>query len=343
MPIKKPLHVGEPVYFDASRKLAKIRDRFTTYQRMATRLLAKGISPAQVLRTQFPYALATAAAPPIVTIALTNICNLKCVYCTSPLGQLQRGFMEDCTFQNLLKHLKSCSIDRLRIVGNGEATLHPRFSEMIVALSQSVKYLSIVTNGQWSPRFREGTIAALMNCDLVEVSVESDDKDTYESSRIGGSFDLLLENLALLKKARDLKAASLQINVRLMMRPSERPQKARLLGFWAPYADSVMPQYIVQRTQLSAGADVYRPLHQATDSFPRCPLIFKDISIEWDGNVPLCCMSATQTESGGVFLGNINEDSLLGLWRHPVLESYRAGHRKRQTADIPICRGCTSA
>lgn len=329
--------------FDASRIMAKVVDRFSTYRRMAGGLLSRGVSPLQIMRTQYPLALPTASVPPIVTVALTNVCNLRCVYCTSPLHELERGFMTEETFSALLQSLRRNGYDRLRLVGNGEATLHPEFVPWIGALAESVRYLSIVTNGHWHRASRERIIEALALCDLVEVSVEGDRAESYESSRLGGDFRELLGNLSRLKEYRDASGAGTQINLRLMMRPSDEERKARLLDFWSAYGDCVMPQYVVQRPQLSSIDDVYQPSHRLDDSVPRCPLIFKDLGVEWNGTVPLCYMSATQSDSDGIILGNIRDHDLKDLWHHSVLRHYRRAHRLRQVETVPVCRGCTSA
>ena len=79
----------------------------------------------------------------------------------------------------------------------------------------------------------------------------------------------------------------------------------------------------------------------SSNDWPRCTLPFKELKILWNGNVPLCKYSHLQTKDEiGIHLGNVNTDSIVGLWNHPTMKQYRNAHRKRLTSEMPICRGC---
>src|SRR5262245_18741686 len=50
-----------------------------------------GERASDLLRKQFPFLLPDPVVPPSVSVEFTNICNLRCPYCTSPLKLRPQG------------------------------------------------------------------------------------------------------------------------------------------------------------------------------------------------------------------------------------------------------------
>jgi len=329
---------GKPLFNNANR-IARVLYRFAAYRKIVLQVLRKKVPLFDLVRSQFPFLLPDASAPPIVSIEFTNACNLRCVYCSSSLYLRPKGMMSTETFSKVVKSLKDLSVSRVRVVGNGEPTLHPKFPRFVSELARSVRFLSLVTNGQW----RSEEIPYVMlkaPVDLIEISVDAGDKERYETSRIGGKFDKLLHNFRLLQKARkELHPATL-INIRLMLRPSQRTEEKQLTAYWRAYADTVMPQYIFKRKDVDYSEDIYLPIHQETQEYPKCTVPFKMLDINWNGDIPLCSESARQIGPPGLILGNINECTLKEIWYSQIMRQYRNGHRNRKLYQIPICKGC---
>jgi hypothetical protein len=76
-------------------------------------------------------------------------------------------------------------------------------------------------------------------------------------------------------------------------------------------------------------------------SYPPCVLPFRMLGVTWKGDVPLCRGAAYQTGSSeGLMIGNIHTGTLAELWRGPVIERYRDGHRQRRAELMPLCKNC---
>ena len=60
--------------------------------------------------TQFPYAFSDADVPPAITLEFTNLCNLKCSYCTSPLKERPVGLMKSDIFNKIIKDINLLKI-----------------------------------------------------------------------------------------------------------------------------------------------------------------------------------------------------------------------------------------
>ena len=324
--------------FDNTRRLARLAYRMSYYARVVCGALGR-VTVSTMLRSHFPFALPDGNLPAHLTIEFTNCCNLACPYCTSPLGIRRRGMMDQTTFSILLSQIRECGLPRVRVVGNGEPTLHPHFCEMIRALAVSCRYLNLVTNGQC---LDEPMARAILEAPvrLVEVSADSDTKLDYERSRVRGSFERLLANLELLQRLkREMKARTL-ICVRVMIRPSTKCREREILHYWRRHADVTMSQYLHDYTRVD-DPDVFVHDQKRKGSIPRCSLPTKAMIVHWNGRVPICELSQQQTGiPEGLIAGDIHDQSLREIWNSALFVQYRQGHRHRQAGLTPICSGC---
>ncbi|GJQ58010.1 MAG: hypothetical protein SCALA701_08110 [Candidatus Scalindua sp.] len=244
------------------------------------------------------------------------------------------------TFVNVVAGIKKLGVKRVRVVGNGEATLHPDFDSFMTEIGSTNAYVSVLTNGQW--RHQEDTINTMLTAkvNMVEFSVDTVTKKGYERSRQGGSFERLLSNLQHFKEAKKKQRSQVITNIRLMLRPSERRIEWKLKAFWSNYADIVMPQYLCEKRSISYNEDLYRPIQFNEQSYPNCKEPFTQLGITWNGDVPLCSLSADQIGEPGLILGNVTSSTIGQLWNSKVLHQYRRGHRNRETSKMAMCKGC---
>jgi len=330
---------GVPV-FDNTKRVARLADRFLYYSKVAWSALGH-IPPRSMIRSHFPWLLPDGPRPASITVEFTNYCNLQCPYCTSPLGLRPRGFMSESTFERLCFQIEDFAVPRVRIVGNGESTLHPRFAQMVKALGRSGPYLQMVTNGQ---KLNEEKIEAILTAPvrLLEISVDSNQKEEYEASRIGGNFERLLANLALLRQMKQKMRAPVLVNIRAMIRPSQIPHQREILSFWRRHADTAMPQYVLDYAKGNL-RDVF-PHHQLTGLVPRCTYPSRVLVVHWNGKIPICEVSQRQTGiPDGFVVGNLRENTLREIWHASVFRQYREGHKTRNASLTPICKGCVGA
>jgi MoaA/NifB/PqqE/SkfB family radical SAM enzyme len=323
--------------FNNTNRLARVLYRFRLYSKIL--LASRGKVPiGGLVRKQFPFLLPDATAPPALSVELTNFCNLACLYCSSPLKLRPQGMMDPITFSNLLRQVKECSIPWVALVGNGEPTFHPRFATYVRQLADVTKFLSVTTN--WHRIDEEIAYSVLQApVNLMNISVDGGNRHEYESQRIGGNFERLLRNLALLRRLKTNTRSSTLINIRLMLRPHQHEQEQDLLTFWRPYGDVVSKQYVLNFDTGLSGTYGYDTVHYKSEA--RCTLPFKVLDVNWNGNVPLCTYSRRQTGNpDGLVIGNINQESLLEIWNGQTIKQYRDGHRHRKEELIPICRSC---
>ena len=326
------------------KKIIPFDNRF--YRTWYLRKLYFKIIKTQVLKiglkntiiTQFPFTFPDASRPPSLSLEFTNLCNLKCTYCTSPHKERQSGLMKQQTLERIVEDIAQFKIPRVRIVGNGEPTIHPQLREYLSLLKKVTPVVTLTTNGNF---IKERVVQDIIDTgvDQINISVDGHTKKTYEKYRLGGHFEKLVENLRLLKRYRDQHKSKSIINIRVMISPDEFEQIAEINAFWQPYADVVSRQYIINANEKLENDTFETNSH--TDRFPKCSLPFKVLDINWNGNVPLCTYSIKQSGiKDGVLLGNINHQNLQQIWNHPLITQYRNAHRKRVEGSMPLCKGC---
>ena len=327
-------------FWDNADQISKILYRLHSHSTLFLKAIRKNASLKRLLITRFPFRFKDSVYPPSLHIEFTDACNLKCVYCNNPHFSSPRKMMSDATFDNLIKHLSASKIDRI-CIGGGEPTLHPKFPEFVYRLASVSKIVTIVTNGHWQSS--EITKAMLDSpIDFIEVSVESGSKSDFESTRIGSDFDLVIRNLLELKRLkRELKSKS-HINLRLMVRPSQKGKiETDSRKFWKHYADTLMPQYVLQLDEFDAMPDVFLSKQMANNLFPKCGLPFRNIQVRSNGDVPICQISGSSLiREKKVIAGNVNDTPLIDIWRGELFKQYRLGHRTGNHDITPICKGC---
>ncbi|MCB2204554.1 radical SAM protein [bacterium] len=313
--------------------------RFGYYFRTVRQALRNNVGAGNYLHLAFDRMLRIdSALPHMLYVEMSNVCNTQCAYCPYPTYSYNEPFLREDVLESIVASLSRQPVDKI-MIGGGEPTLHPEFSSYARRLRQSAKFLSVVTNGQWTDDRVTHTLAE-GTFDLVEVSVDAGGKEEYERTRKGGKYHRLLGNLdALMRIKRESRSRTI-IGIRLMIRPTMRKAERQYLQAWKPYCDTILPQYISTPAGMGELDDAYLSVHQHNNDFPRCTYPSRALQIKSDGTVPLCSFKGHAAPADRILLGDIREHSIQLLWKHPLLLQYRAAHRSRDTQRMPACRGC---
>jgi len=322
--------------------LSEILFRFDAYFKLSLQALRAGIPLTELLRARYPFYLPEPKKPSMVSLELTNICNCSCIYCPISMDIRKKGTMSSEIFDKLLQYLREFKINRVHVRGWGEPTLHPKFPEYMKQLSNVVKLVDIVTNGQWKhPDIIHSLLSAPVH--RIDISVDLGGKAIYEEVRHGASFDRLIENLSELRRLRDRLRSKSKIIIRSMFRPSQANLIEKEKKFYLKYADMILPSPIFRKSlndeEVIHNSDIYT-LTAAYDKFPRCYFPFNELFISWDGNVPLCDNLVLNQRVSEVIIGNLLVSSLKDIWEGNQLRRLRNAHKYEIDKYRPYCKGC---
>src|SRR5215475_715671 len=209
-----------------SNRVHRILYLFPLYARKLLRSFGR-VPVRELVRTQFPFWMRDAPTPPMISLELTNHCNLRCAYCTNPTSLRPRGVMGEQTFRRLLDELETGGIYFVGICGNGEPTLHPRFADYGRRLGHAAPFVTLTSN--WQRVGDDVAVAALESVRVINVSVDGATRSSYEARRAGGSFAALLGNLRRLRVLKRAVGSRALINVRVMLGRSDVGDEERIL------------------------------------------------------------------------------------------------------------------
>ena len=279
---------------------------------------------------QFPYLLPAIKNPHIFGLELTNNCNLECVQCFRKKMNKELGFMDVEVFRKLVDEISTYPIAFLRIIGRGEPSLHPELKQIMEYLKEKHIKVEFCTNGVL---FENYSITEILNwnIDLLDISVDGIDKESYNKIRKNGDYDRLKRNITLFYNTRNsFKKSTTKINIRnVIFTNFERNQIEEFRKKWLKISDLVIFNKLT-------------PISNSSLSFEkqtRCRGdIFFSAYIRWDGRIAKCPHQGIYEEEE--YIGDLHKEELKQIWSNPQLQVLRLLHYKQDFRSLPACTYC---
>lgn len=142
--------------------------------------------------------------PKVLALGYDPSCNLSCSTCRDGLHFAKGKELEQVKkITEIVKreYLSKCNF--LILAGNGEVFASPAYREIYESAECQPEFIRLLSNGMllnptnWE-RFKKGKTAKIM----LTVSVDAATKETYESIRRNGNFDILKRNMEFASKLR---------------------------------------------------------------------------------------------------------------------------------------------
>lgn len=290
--------------------------------------------------------------PVALSVEPTTHCNLRCPECPSGLRKFSRptGMLTTGLYESVIDEL-SPDLLYLLLYFQGEPYLHPQFNELVSYAHKKGIYTATSTNAHYLTDQRcMDTIES--GLDRLIISIDGATQESYESYRIGGSLDKVLEGTKrLVQWKRKLKSRTPHVIFQfLVVRPNEHEIEA------------------VKELATEAGVDEVRfktaqvydhengsPLIPTIDKYSRyrqnpdgkwriknklldqCWKMWHSSVVTWDGRVVPCCFDKDATH---VFGSVENGSSFREIWQSEPYNAFRKALLTSRS-EIDICRNCT--
>lgn len=278
-------------------------------------------------------------------------CNYKCHFCPQSQGR-EKEFIRKLPMDVFEKTIDECldyGLECVTLHGSGEPTLNPHFPEYVRAVkSRGLKCISF-TNGF---RLTEKLSAKLIDAgiDVLRISCIGYDKPTYESSMVGGDFDVVRENVARFGELSVGTPSELHFNHLITDNTQIDHEVIQYRETWSGYIKERAPG-------ASVFAEIWR-MHNWADSEkidlrytravrkkrtcgrPFAPLIQMRAGGlgKHRGGVVACCMVLGQDSKG--ILGHTDDQTIAEIVSGPAYTELRNAHREERFDDIEVCKGC---
>ena len=292
-----------------------------------------------------------AGLPISIAFEPTTSCNLRCPECPSGLRSFTRptGMLQQELYKRVIDELAP-TLSYLTFYFQGEPYLHPQFLEMVQYASARGIYTATSTNAHYlKPEQAERTVAS--GLDRLIISIDGTTQDTYQSYRVGGSLDKVLEGTRNMLEARKvLKSKTPHTAFQfLVVKPNEHQiddvhALARTLG---------VDQVLLKTAQIydyKNGSDLiptreqyarYRKQADGTYAIKNkllnhCWKMWHSCVITWDGKLVPCCFD----KDAHFVLGDLTRNTFEEIWFGKAYNEFRQS-LLRSRSEIEICKNCT--
>lgn len=281
-----------------------------------------------------PYLFPKEKFPPKITLEFTNYCNFQCTHChryivnkKRPAGELDVGL-----FKRIIDELSDYPATILKIGGWGEPAMHPNFKEMLKYSADKKIRTFIFTNGTI---FKTHSFSDLLDLTktVIVISVDGHDQDSYELIRVGGNYQELRNKIKKFYQFRNKNKRKFpKIVVQRVVFPSEKYKELEhYRKLWNSCTDVV-------------DFCVFNPLEKVisnsdnNNSHKRCKRIRRELSILYDGSIPVCGPQTKFTDCE--YIGDIRKEPLYDIWNNKRMTQIRELLNKKKFLTLARCRKC---
>ncbi|MEI6209101.1 MAG: radical SAM/SPASM domain-containing protein [Desulfuromonadales bacterium] len=294
------------------------------------------------------------AAPYLVHVDPTNLCNFRCPFCPTGHPELLRevgrpsGRMDFALFVKIMNDMLMFPEKPkvLHLYKDGEPLMHPDFGRMamLAKTSKVSERINLTTNAALLTAKRTTEILDA-GIDIVRVSVEHVHDAGYRERTITfAKYDTIIRNVAGLFEARERRNVKTRIWVKILRLGLTDANIEKFGRDFRGICDEclVMTPMGWSRTDVydftlgsnpTTGDNGETPLRQ--DRLV-CPYPFYSLAINFDGSVSVCCADW----SHGTVVGDVCTSALIDIWNGSPLQELRRMHLVNRRAENSACANC---
>ena len=289
--------------------------------------------------------------PASISFEPTTSCNLRCPECPSGLRAFTRptGMLENKFFKDSILQLKK-ELHYLTFYFQGEPYLNPAFLDMVKFAHENNIYTATSTNAHYlKPEMAEKTIES--GLDRLIISIDGTTQETYESYRVGGKLEKVLEG------AKNVIAAKKKINSSkpfvifqfLVVKPNQHQiddvlRLGKEIGVDEVRLKTAQVYNYENGNELIPSIDKYARYYQKKDGtwgvknrmINACWRMWQGCVITWNGGIVPCCFDKDATHQ----LGQLAEQDFKSIWKGQKYKGFRQAILKSRS-EIDICKNCT--
>jgi len=289
--------------------------------------------------------------PVALSFEPTTSCNLRCPECPSGLRSFTRptGMLDPDFFKSVIDDIHK---DLLYLVFyfQGEPYLNPAFLDLVKYASSKKIYTATSTNAHYlNDANAKKTITS--GLDRLIISIDGTTQETYESYRVGGQLDKVLEGARnVVKWKRELKSATPHIIFQfLVVKPNEHQLEdikklAKEIGVDEVAFKTAQVYDYKNGNDLIPDNERYSRYKKIGDGkwdiknnlLNHCWKLWHSCVVTWDGRVVPCCFD----KDAEYLMGDLKNNSFRDIWNSPVYDQFRSSVL-RSRSEIEMCKNCT--
>ena len=277
--------------------------------------------------------------PPILIIAVTNVCDLACIHCAHPVIKQAPGYrgqmMDPLVHRKIVEETRRFK-DQLwvfRYAADGESLLHPEFLNFVdEAKRAGIGPVDLTTNAMTLTEKRAQRLLEAP-IDVIDVSLDAFRKETYEKIRKKGNFDAVIANTKRLIDLRNQIGSPTKIMVSIIRQKESLDEVEEFRDYWDQYVDEVLIRGLNTDLDLVNVTEVF--FKDDVARWP-CPQFWKRVTINFNGEVRFC---VEDWRNKGI-VGNVKEQTIQEIWKSAGYEKFRELHLSGRWNEMKMCKPC---
>jgi radical SAM protein with 4Fe4S-binding SPASM domain len=278
--------------------------------------------------------------PRMVSIEVTNNCNIACSTCPQPYIQGEKGYLSMDLFKKIIDE---CShhptLKSIVFTGFGEPLLHPQLITMSrYVKSKGIPYTRTYTNGVLLNKQNTDKLLLESGFDEITLSLNAPTQEIYKRIKNNQPYNLVTENIEyFLMRRKFLKRKTLFVNLQLLKLNNVSYPIEDFNKKWMPLlkpGDCITIKYshsFAGQVNVPGVGKVFGPRERSP-----CAQLSMYLFVSWNGDVVPCCVDPLKK----LKIGNIGSSSLKDLWHSSKIKLMREIHVKKEYHRLPLCSNC---
>jgi len=257
--------------------------------------------------------------------------------------------LESGLFQRIIDQLAP-TLSYLTFYFQGEPYLNPAFLDMVKVAAEKGIYTSTSTNAHYlKDEISKKTVESGLH--RIIISIDGIKQGTYESYRVGGSLEKVIEGTRnLVKWKKELKSNTPHIIFQFLVVAHNEHEIKDLYALANQLGVDEVKLKTAQIYDFENGSDLipkqekysrYKKLVNGKFAIKnallnQCWQMWQSCVITWDGKIVPCCFDKDASHT----LGNSQKESFAEIWKGKEYQQFRASILKSRK-EIDICTNCT--
>jgi len=253
-------------------------------------------------------------------------CPCRCIHCPvglTPYNKREEKFginhMDLNTFSNIIKQIPRTRNSTLRIHGVGEPLMWKNLREAL-RIIKAKKIISWIFTCGIGPKYLLKEI--VQSCSIVEVSINSIDRENYYRTKGVDAFDEVMSNIKFMHEIIERK----KLNTRLIatrVDDYDKNYNKKFVDFWK--TSGIVNDAFIRTYHDYNGMLKNKKNRGRKQKIIPCAVHWKRFNIDYDGNVVICFNELFKSPHPNpqIVLGNINETTIEEIWNSEKLRLIR--------------------
>ena len=272
--------------------------------------------------------------PIYLLIEPVSACNLRCIMCfqideSFTSSNKFMGMIDLDLFKKIIDDAVQGGTRAITLASRGEPTLHPKLGEMLEYCSGKFFELKINTNGTKLP---DKLIHQILKSGVTNMvfSIDSYAKDEYESIRVKGIFEEVVNNVKRFKEIKEKDYPDSRCETRVSgVKVDKNQDPIKFKNFWKDYVDNVVMVEMENRW------DTYHNPKEIMAS-GACNYLWERLYIWYDGLCNPCDIDYKSELS----VGSVKEKSIKDIWNGEKYSQLRDDHLSGKRNKVYPCDRC---